>query len=164
MSAEVVIREIDDDAFDRFWPSFQSIVRARDTYAYDPALDRETARALWCDVPLRTYVAHMGDAVLGTYYLKPNGAGPGGHVCNCGYMVSEAARGRGIAARMCEHSQGVARALGFRAMQFNSVVSTNEGAVRLWLRSGFSEIGRVPGGFEHPVHGYVDTLILHKHL
>ena len=164
MSEEIVIREIDDEAFDRFWPTFQAIVQARETYAYDADLDRDAARTLWCEAPLRTYIACLGDEVLGSYYLKPNGAGPGGHVCNCGYMVSEAARGRGIAARMCEHSQSVGRTLGFRAMQFNSVVSTNEGAVRLWLRLGFTEIGRVPGGFEHPVHGFVDTLILHKHL
>ena len=164
MSAGVVIREIDDDSFDRFWPSFQAIVRARETYAFDPDLDREAARTLWCKVPLRTYVASRNNAVLGSYYLKPNAAGPGGHVCNCGYMVTEAARGSGIATLMCEHSQKIARALGFRAMQFNAVVATNAGALRLWRRLGFAEIGRVPRGFLHPQHGFVDTFILHKQL
>ena len=66
MSAGVVIREIDDHSFDRFWPSFQAIVRARETYAFDPDLDREAARTLWCKVPLRTYVASRNNAVLGS--------------------------------------------------------------------------------------------------
>ena len=69
--------------------------------------------------------------VLGTYYLKTNQSGTGDHVCNCGYMVSTAARGRGLATAMCEHSQNIAKELGYKAMQFNFVVSTNEGAVRL---------------------------------
>lgn len=102
--------------------------------------------------------------VLGTYYIKSNQQGPGNHVCNCGYMVSSAARGRGLATAMCEHSQEIARQLGYKAMQFNLVVSSNEGAIRLWHSLGFATVGRLPKAFHHPSQGYVDALIMYKWL
>ncbi len=102
--------------------------------------------------------------VLGTYYLKTNQQGPGDHVCNCGYMVSTAARERGLATAMCEHSQSIARELGYKAMQFNFVASSNEGAVRLWNKLGFETVGRLPKAFNHPSKGYVDALVMYKWL
>jgi len=57
---------------------------------------------------------------------------------------------------MCRHSLAQAKALGFRAMQFNFVVSTNESAVRLWQDFGFTVVGRLPRAFHHPERGYVD--------
>ena len=98
------------------------------------------------------------------YYLKANAGGPGDHVSNCGYMVSEAARGRGVARLMCEHSQQVARERGFLAMQFNSVVSTNEVAVALWQKLGFEIVGRLPRAYRHARLGFVDSLVMFKWL
>jgi ribosomal protein S18 acetylase RimI-like enzyme len=116
-------------------------------------------------VPAATFVAQgAGQRVLGTYYLKPNQPTLGAHVCNCGYVVAEQARGQGIASAMCEHSQSEARALGFRAMQFNLVVSTNEGAIRLWRKHGFAVVGVLPGAFRHARLGYVDALVMYKQL
>jgi len=85
-------------------------------------------------------------------------------VCNCGYMVSSTARRRGVATAMCEHAQNTASALGYKAMQFNFVASTNEGAVRLWNRLGFAVVGRLPKAFLHPSKGYVDALVMYKWL
>jgi hypothetical protein len=102
--------------------------------------------------------------VVGTYFIKPNQPGLGDHVCNCGYVVSPSAQGQGIAARMCEHSQQWAVANGFRAMQFNLVVATNERAVRLWERLGFSAVGRLPGAFRHQRLGFVDASVMLKQL
>ena len=102
--------------------------------------------------------------LLGTYYIKPNQPGLGAHVCNCGYIVAAAVRGQGIASRLCEHSQEEARRLGFRAMQFNLVVSTNTGAVRLWQTLGFPIVGTLPGAFNHPRLGYVDAYVMYKQL
>src|SRR5262249_3535034 len=82
--------------------------------------------------------------------------------CNCGYMTHTAASGRGIARRMCEHSLEHARSLGYRAMQFNFVVSTNERAVRLWLSLGFAVVGRLPAAFRHPSQGDCDALIMYR--
>jgi len=102
--------------------------------------------------------------VLGAYYLKTNAAGPGDHICNCGYMVPPAARGKGVARAMCEHSQQQARELGFLAMQYNAVVATNEVAVALWQKLGFSIVGTVPNAYRHARFGFVDTHVMHKTL
>ena len=158
------IREALDADFDAIWPIFHAIVSTGDTYAYDPATDREQARNIWMRAPRKTFVAEIDGEILGTYYLKTNQAGPGAHVCNCGYMVSAAARGKGLATSMCEHSQSVARELGYEAMQFNFVAASNESAVRLWTRLGFETVGRIPLGFRHPELGLVDALIMYKAL
>ena len=91
----------------------------------------------------------------GGYYIKTNQNCLGNHVCNCGYMVSSAARGKGLATSMCEHLQKIALELGYKAMQFNFVASTNEGAVRLWTKLGFETVGRLPKAFDHPAIGLV---------
>mgnify|MGYP001179023221 CR=1 FL=1 len=112
-----------------------------------------------------TFVAtDENGALLGTYYLKPNRAGPGDHVCNCDYIVSEDARGQAVVTQLCEHSQREAVRRGFRAMQFNLVVSTNEGAIHLWQKLGFDIVGTLPGAFRHPQQGYVDAFVIYKKL
>ncbi len=158
------IREATREDFDQIWPIFHEIAAAGETYAYPRDITREQALKLWMEVPRRTYVCEEDGKVLGTYYIKTNQAGPGDHVCNCGYMVSSAARGRGLATAMCEHSQQVARELGYKAMQFNFVASSNEGAVKLWNRLGFATVGRLPTAFHHPSAGYVDALVMYKWL
>ncbi|WP_148861320.1 GNAT family N-acetyltransferase [Marinobacter fonticola] len=150
--------------FELFWPIFREIVRAEDTYAFDPDISYEQARSLWLETPTATYVAREGDTVLGSYYLKPNAAGPGSHVCNCGYMVSRSARGKGVARRLCLHSQDIAKTHGYTAMQFNSVVSTNEAAVALWKKLDFEVVGTLPGAFKHKQLGFVDSLVMFKAL
>ena len=102
--------------------------------------------------------------MLGTYYIRANQMGGGAHVCNCGYMTAARAAGRGIASAMCEHSLEFAKAQGFRAMQFNFVVSSNEAAVHLWEKFGFATVGRFPAAFLHPRLGYVDAFVLFRAL
>src|SRR5215467_1175382 len=126
------------------------IIREGATYTLDPEMSESEALAYWMGGDKETFVAEQDGVVLGTYYMRPNQAGGGRHVCNCGYMTHTAASGRGIARRMCEHSLEHARSLGYRAMQFNFVVSTNERAVRLWLSFGFVVVGRLPAAFRHP--------------
>ncbi|OJA55075.1 GNAT family N-acetyltransferase [Burkholderia ubonensis] len=160
----LTIRPMTEEDFALFRPTYRAVVAAQETYAFDPAQTEDAARALWLDAPLCTWVAEEDGVLLGSYYLKANAAGPGSHVCNCGYMVSEAARGRGVARRMCEHSQEVARERGFFAMQFNSVVSTNEAAVALWQKLGFEIVGRLPRAYRHARLGLVDSLVMYKWL
>ena len=100
--------------------------------------------------------------IVGSYYLKPNQPGLGSHVCNAGYVVAEVAWGQGIGTALCHHSQAQARAAGFRAMQFNLVVSTNHGAVYLWQKLGFTVVGTLPAAFNHRRYGYVDALVMYK--
>lgn len=139
-------------------------IREGATYTLDPNMSEADALAYWTGPDKETFVAEDDGVILGTYYLRQNQAGGGQHVCNCGYMTKAAASGRGIARRMCEHSQEHARLQGYRAMQFNFVVSTNERAVRLWQSLGFEIVGRLPAAFRHPSAGYVDALVLYKQL
>lgn len=158
------IREATREDSDQIWPIFHEIAAAGETYAYPRDITKEQALKLWIDGPRKTYVFEEDGKILGTYYIKTNQAGPGDHVCNCGYMVSSAARGRGLATAMCEHSQKIARELGYKAMQFNFVASSNEGAVRLWKKLGFATVGQLPKAFHHPSKGYVDALVMYKWL
>ncbi len=96
--------------------------------------------------------------------IKANAAGPGDHVCNCGYMTAPAARGHGIAGKLCAHSLEVARKLGFSAMQFNSVVATNTVAVALWQKHGFEIVGTLPNAYRHARHGLVDCHVMFRSL
>lgn len=150
--------------FDAIWPIFHETASAGETYAYEPGTPKEEAFRLWMELPRAVFIAEQDGAVLGTYYLKTNQAGPGSHVCNCGYMTASAARGRGVATALCEHSKKTALALGYKAMQFNFVASTNEGAVRLWHKLGFKTVGRLPRAFNHPTRGYVDALVMFQWL
>lgn len=140
------------------------VIRDGTTYALDPNIGEGDLLAYWLGDDRETYVAEDEGVILGTYYLRANQGGGGSHVCNCGYITSPAATGRGIARAMCAHSLDIARQLGYRAMQFNFVVSTNERAVRLWQSLGFAVVGTLPGAFHHPAHGYVDALILYQTL
>jgi len=159
------IREAQSNDWTEIWAVLEPVFRAGETYSFARDISEDDARNAWINVPAMTFVA-TDDAgqVLGSYYLKPNQPGQGGHVCNCGYVVSAAARGLGVASLMCGHSQQVALAQGFRAMQFNLVVATNEGAVRLWTRLGFVIVGTLPGAFEHPSLGFVDAYVMFKQL
>jgi ribosomal protein S18 acetylase RimI-like enzyme len=159
------IRRFEPADWPQLWPLLCATFETGDTYAFAPDSSEADTHKVWTEAPAATYVACGADGrLVGTYYLKANQPGLGSHVCNCGYVVAAAAQGQGIAAQMCEHSQREAVALGFRAMQFNLVVSTNERAVRLWRRLGFSVVGTLPRAFHHLHLGYVDALILYKEL
>lgn len=161
----ITVRLFRDADWPAVWRILEPVFRAGDTYSFASDISEEEAHRAWVETPSATFVAE-DDAgqILGTYYIKPNQPGQGSHVCNCGYVVSSAARGMGIATLMCRHSQEEAVRRGFRSMQFNLVVSTNEGAVRLWKKLGFEIIGTLPGAFRHPAHGYVDAYVMYKTL
>jgi L-amino acid N-acyltransferase YncA len=162
----VTIRDARPEDWDAIWPFFRRIVAARETYAYDPDMTEDEARALWMiGSPGRTVVASdADDVVLGTANMYANRPGPGSHVASASFMVDPARAGRGVGRALGEHVIEWARASGFRAIQFNAVVETNEAAVRLWRSLGFEVLATVPEAFEHPRHGYVGLLIMHRFL
>jgi len=160
----ITIRKIEARDWPSVWQIIEPVFRAGETCAYSPDISEADARKAWIDAHPATYVAESEGAIVGTYYLKPNQPGLGSHVCNAGYIVGEPARGQGVATAMCEHSQSEAKRMGFRAMQFNIVVSTNETAVRLWQKLGFEIVGRVPGAFKHSKLGFVDAFVMYKQL
>ena len=164
MNDGLVIRRAADSDFDGIWEIFHAVVEKGDTYAFDPGTTKEQARGSWMAPGLSTYVALLDGEVVGTYILKPNQPGLGSHVANAGYMVHPGRAGRGIGRALCEHSLDEARRAGFLAMQFNAVVSTNEPAVALWRKMGFTVIGTVPKAFRHRELGLVDLLVMHRFL
>ena len=146
------------------WQILKPVFRAGETYPYAMDISEAEAKAKWIDQPMATYVAVKNSEVLGTFYIKPNQPTLGAHVCNCGYVVGEAARGQGVAAQMCAFSQEEAARLGFSAMQYNLVVATNTGAVALWQRQGFEIVGRLTKAFNHARLGLVDAFVMYKEL
>jgi L-amino acid N-acyltransferase YncA len=146
------------------WQIFHAVVTTGDTYAFDPNISREDALAYWFQEGAYTYVVEDAGTVVGTYVLKPNQPSLGSHVANAGFMVWPGAQGTGVGRRMAEHCLAEARRLGFRAMQFNFVVSTNERAVRLWKQLGFEIVGTLPGAFRHARLGYVDAYVMFRSL
>jgi L-amino acid N-acyltransferase YncA len=158
----VLIREARADDWPQIWPVFRETVAAGETYAYDPDLSSEAARATWMEQPPgSTVVAVADDGLLGTAKMGPNRPGRGSHVGTASFMVSSAARGRGVGRALAEHVVRWHREHGFRGIQFNAVVETNLVAVRLWESLGFEVVGTVPGAFEHPTQGYVGLHVMY---
>jgi L-amino acid N-acyltransferase YncA len=149
---------------DAIWEILEPMIRRGETYTLPHDMSREQALEYWFAADKETFVWKENGAVLGTYFLKANQQGGGAHVANCGYVTASAAQGRGIARQMCLHSLERAKERGFRAMQFNFVVSTNERAIKLWLSLGFETVGRLPLAFEHPTLGFVDALVMYRQI
>jgi ribosomal protein S18 acetylase RimI-like enzyme len=158
------IRSAKSADHEAIWAILEPMIRAGETYTLPRDMDREEALAYWFSEEKETFVWEENGAILGTYFLKANQQGGGSHVANCGYVTAAAAQGRGIARAMCLHSLERAKERGFRAMQFNFVVSTNGRAVKLWLGLGFEIVGRLPLAFAHPEQGFVDALVMYRQL
>jgi L-amino acid N-acyltransferase YncA len=154
---------IDSDR-DAIWTIFHDVIASANTYAFDSQMPRQDALALWFRSDAHTYVAESDGRIVGTYILRANQLGPGSHVANAAFMVPPDTQGQGIGRAMGEHCLKEARRLGFRAMQFNFVVSTNESAIRLWQRLGFEIVGTLPEAFRHPEMGYVDVHVMFRSL
>src|SRR5437870_6341586 len=164
------IRPAEDSDRDAIWKIFQEVIAAGETYPLDPQISREDALAYWFQNNARVYVAELDrlnrsspeqrSQIVGSYTVHPNQSGGGAHVANAAFIVAEAARGQGIGRAMGEHCLKEARRLGFRAMQFNFVVSTNESAVKLWQDLGMKIVGTLPGVFRHPQKGDVDVYVM----
>jgi len=160
----VSIRPATSGDRDAIWAILEPMIRAGETYTLPREMGREHALEYWFAPEKETFVWEEDGRILGTYFLKANQQGGGAHVANCGYVTAAAAQGRGIARAMCLHSLERAKERGFRAVQFNFVVSTNERAVKLWQSLGFEIVGRLAGAFEHPERGFVDALVMYLRL
>ena len=159
----IKIREFQEKDWVATWKIIEPVFRAGETYAFSPDITAEETHKVWIETPAATFVAvDSNETIIGTYYIKPNQPALGAHVCNCGYIVDENARGRGIAALLCDHSQEQAIAMGFIAMQYNLVVATNESAVHLWKKKGFDIIGTLPKSFRHSRFGLIDAYVMYK--
>ena|ERR1700682_3051245 len=171
--SELNIRPAKEADRDAIWKIFHEVIAPGDTYVFAPETSREDALAYWFQPGNHIYVAEDRSAsagrrrdehVVATYILKANRPDLGSHVANASFMVAPAARGQGAGRAMGEHCLAQARRIGFRAMQFNFVVSTNESAIRLWKQLGFEIVGTLPGAFRHPKKGFVDVYVMFRSL
>jgi ribosomal protein S18 acetylase RimI-like enzyme len=160
----LVIRPANDPDEAALWRILEPVIRAGETYPLPRDMTQARALAYWHSAGHVVFVAEQDGEIVGTYYLRANQAGGGAHVANCGYMTAQGAAGRGIATAMCHHSLAEAKARGYRAMQFNFVISSNARAVRLWQHCGFEIVGRLPEVFGHPTLGYVDAYVMLRRL
>jgi ribosomal protein S18 acetylase RimI-like enzyme len=161
----IQVRSASDQDFDRIWEMLQLVIAAGDSFAYDSSFTKEQARAGWMSAPgNHVFVAVVDSAVVGSYRFRANQVGRGSHVANASYMVDPNTRARGVGTALGEHSLAEAKRLGFLAMQFNLVVSTNERAVALWKKIGFKIIGTIPKAFRHEKLGLVDAYVMHRFL
>lgn len=160
----MLIRPATESDRPAIWSILEPTIRAGETYALPREMSQEDALRYWFAPGSRVFVAEEEQQVAGTYILRTNQPGGGAHVANCGYMTAAWAQGRGLARSMCVHSLDQARACGYRAMQFNFVVSSNARAVKLWESLGFQTVGRLPGAFEHPRLGFVDVFVMYQSL
>ena len=158
----LTVREARADDADAIWTILEPMIRAGDTYTLPREMSREAALAFWFASGHEVFVAEEDGGLVGTYFLRANQAGGGSHVANCGYVTAARAAGKGVARAMCGHSLEHAKSRGFRAMQFNFVVSSNERAVRLWKSFGFEIIGRLPEAFRHPSGNYADAYVMYR--
>lgn len=146
------------------WEILNLVVKGGDTLVFAPNSSKEKMLTYWSADDKFAYVCEIENQIVGTFYIKANQPDLGSHVANAGYLVHPNQRGKGIAETMCKFSLEEARRLGFKAMQFNIVISTNEVAVRLWQKCGFEIIGRIPKAFQHQKLGLVDAFVMYQWL
>jgi GNAT superfamily N-acetyltransferase len=162
----LTIREARPEDWEAIWPFFRRIVAAGETYPYDRDMSEPEGRRMWMIGPPGRAVVETDGAgtVTGTANMYANRGGPGSHVASASFMVDPERSGQGVGRALGEHVIDWARTSGFRAIQFNAVVETNESAVALWRSLGFEVLATVPEAFNHPRHGYVGLLIMHRFL
>jgi RimJ/RimL family protein N-acetyltransferase len=149
---------------DAVWEIIHQIIVEGDTLVFSPNSTKKQMLDYWATDDKFAYIAEIDGQIVGTFYIKQNQPDLGSHVANAGYLVHPAQRGKGIAEKMCRFSLDEARALGFKAMQFNIVISTNEVAIRVWQKCGFQIIGRLPKAFQHQKLGLVDAFVMYQWL
>ncbi|HCR85541.1 MAG TPA: GNAT family N-acetyltransferase [Alphaproteobacteria bacterium] len=160
----ITIRKAFAQDEEAIWDIFHRVIQSADTYAFYPDTQKQYALKYWTQQGTTAYVAAIDRKVVGTFCIRENRPGLGSHVANASYMVHPDFHGQGVGRKMGEESLKIAADNGYKAMQFNFVVSTNEPAVKLWKSLGFKIIGTTPEGFYHKDKGYVDSYIMWKKL
>ena len=159
------IRPFSEIDWRQVWPVVRDIVRAADTYAWDPAMTEAEARAIWIEKPPGlTVVALDDERILGSAKMGPNRPGPGSHVATASFMVAAEARGRGVGTALCRYALDWAKERGYAGMQFNAVAESNSAAIEIYRRLGFHIVGTVPGAFAHPTRGRVGLHVMYRAL
>jgi ribosomal protein S18 acetylase RimI-like enzyme len=160
----LTIRKAESQDENEIWNILKEVISKGDSFAFDPNSPKEKMMAYWMEPEKRTYVAVLDDTLVGSFFIKANQPGLGSHIANAGYMTSPLAVGKGIGKAMGQFSLEEAKRLGYKAMQFNIVVKSNERAVRLWQSLGFNIIGEIPEAFNHQTLGMTNAYIMYQKL
>lgn len=158
------IKEIKKENFDEIWHIFQDVVKDADSYPYAPDISKEEARELWFSPHSHVYVAYLDNIPVATRYIMPNKPGLGSHVANTGVMIDKHYRGLGLGNKMMEFAIEKSKELGFKGIQLNLVVCTNQASLKICKKYGFEIIGKIPGGFFFKKEKYVDAYVMYKDL
>ncbi|AQS87364.1 acetyltransferase [Neoasaia chiangmaiensis NBRC 101099] len=158
----MLIRPATDDDDDAIAGILMPIIAAGETYALPRDMTRAEALAYWRSPSHHVHVAEGPEGIVGTCYIRANQSGGGHHVANAAFAVRQGSKG--VGRQLCAHALDIARQLGFSAMQFNFVVSTNTRAIALWQSFGFAIVGTLPGAFRHPAQGLVDAYVMFRAL
>lgn len=150
--------------YDEIWNIIKEVISTADTYVFAPDSSKEKMLRFWCGEDKYTYVALIDNEIVGTFFIKSNQPDLGSHIANAGYMTSPIASGRGIGKEMAQFSIVEAKRLGYKAMQFNIVIKSNERAISLWKKLGFEIIGEIPEAFNHKQHGLTNAYIMYLKL
>ncbi|NNE66320.1 MAG: GNAT family N-acetyltransferase [Pyrinomonadaceae bacterium] len=161
---DLTIRKAAVSDHDGIWKIIEAVISTGEFYSFKPGSPRAEMLAYWCGSDKHCYVAEADGEIVGTFVMKDNQPGLGSHVANGSYMTSPTAGGRGIGTAMGKFSIEEAKSLGYKAMQFNLVVKSNETAVRLWKRLGFQVIGEIPDAFDHQRLGLTNAYIMYRKL
>jgi ribosomal protein S18 acetylase RimI-like enzyme len=164
MRQDIILRPVTAGDEDAVWRILEPMIRAGETYPLPRDMSKTDTLAYWFTAGHDVFVAEINGQIVGTYYLRANQRGGGSHVANCGYVTAPSANGRGIGRAMCRHSLTQAISKGFRAMQFNFVLSSNEPAVHLWQSLGFKIVGTLPSAFHHPKGSFVNAYVMYREL
>lgn len=143
---------------------WNEIVRAGNAFPQEEELGEKEAEEFFRGQSHCGVVRDKTGEVAGLYILHPNNIGRCGHICNASYAVKKTERGRGLGKKLVQASLEAAKALGFRLIQFNAVVESNSRAQRLYKELGFTELGKIAGGFRLANGKYEDIRLYWRSL
>lgn len=156
----MIVREYREKDLPQMIGIWNEVVLEGEAYPQTECLDYETASRLFAAQSF-TAVAEEAGQIVGLYILHPNNIGRCGHIANASYAVKSGERGKHIGEELVRHSLRKGKELGFRILQFNAVVKTNLGAVRLYDKLGFVRLGVIPGGFKRNDGSYEDIILFY---
>ena len=143
---------------------FRNVVDSGSEFLYECSSIQEFYRQFFVPTSY-VYVCHSPTKeVVGGFYIKSNFSGRSSHIANAAYMIKGSYRGQGIGTLLVKASLEIAKNLGFRAMQFNMVLSQNVIATKLYQKLGFNIIGTISQAIRNPDGSYQEGYILHKKL
>jgi len=160
---DVMVRRYTDKDLTEMKAIWNAVVEEGNSFPQDKPLTGREAEAFFSEQSY-TGVAEECGEIVGLYILHPNNVGRCGHIANASYAVKAGQRGKRIGMHLVEDSIRVAASLSFRILQFNAVVASNHGAIHLYAKLGFQQLGTIPGGFRMSDGAYADIIPFYKAL